>query len=551
MKILKNLLILVAAVILTACSNSESENTVKCYNGKFVGAVEDNGILAFKGIPYAQPPVGDLRWKAPQPVEASDETFEAKEFGFSAIQPLSKSEVASTRTRSEDCLTLNIWTKDLTQKDKPVMIWIHGGSYAYGGSSDPQYEGKYLVADNPDIVLVTINYRVNMMGFIDFSHVPGGEAYPDAPYLGILDQQMAMRWVKDNIAGFGGDPDNVTIFGESAGGGSVSSHLVAKGSEGLFKRAIVMSGALNLTFSQSDYDKYDMAEALLRLSGSKNMDDLMKLSNDDLLKVIEMETGRMGLEGDSKLGGLNGHPLRDDKRSIIPTDPFKALANGASKDVDVIIGTTSEEMKYWAYLYSLIGEEGIQLFCDRFLTGKETELRTVLGADGGIVDKFIENCVCEQDEVSAKYPKIWERTELQTEMFFRLASIIMARNHVEAGGKGRTYMYYFAKGFSPESENPWVGAGHACELSYAFNNADFEKDGPFDPTLAKEFSTAFTNFARTGDPSQPGIAWTPFTPNGVNTMVIGKDCSMKMMETPRKAQVDMLMPYYLKFYFNK
>lgn len=531
------------------CSNENP--IVKCLNGHFVGAIEDNGVLSFKGIPYAKAPVGNLRWKAPQPAEASDDTIQAKEFGNSAIQPYSETEVASSRTRSEDCLTLNVWTKDLSTKNKPVMIWIHGGSYILGGTSDPLYDGKHLVAGNPDIVLVTINYRVGLMGFIDFSHVPGGEAFPDAPYLGILDQQMAMHWVQQNIEAFGGNPKNVTIFGESAGGGSVSCHLVAKGSEGLFQHAIAMSGALNLTFSQKDFDKYDMSEALLRLSGSKNMDDLMNLSEKELLDLIEQESGRIGIEGGTILGKLNNHPLRDDQRSIIPTDPFKALAEGASKDVDVIIGSTSEEMKYWAYLYTYLGENGLQIFCDLFLSGKEEEARQALGKDGGVIDKFIETAVCEQDEVSAKYPRIWERTELQTEMFFRLANIVMARGHATAGGKGRTYMYYFGKGFSPEFSIPWIGACHACELTYAFNNLDFKNGGPYDPILTKNFSTAFTNFARTGNPSQPGIAWNTYEPEGVNTMVIGQDCSMTMQETPRQNQVDMLLPHYLKFYFNK
>lgn len=534
------------AIGMTACKTTVENPTVRCTNGQFVGTVEDNGVLAFKGIPYAQAPVGDLRWKAPQPVEASDEVFDAKEFGNAAIQNYSETEAASHYNRSEDCLTLNVWTKDLNTKGKPVMIWIHGGAYILGGTVDPLYNGKYLVADNPDIVLVTINYRVGLMGFIDFSHVPGGEAFPDAPYLGILDQQMAMRWVQKNIDAFGGDPKNVTIFGESAGGGSVSCHLVAKGSEGLFRRAIAMSGALNLTFSQADFDKYDQAEALLRLSGCKNMDELMQLSEARILELIEMETGRCGLEGGSLLAQVNNHPMRDDKRSIIPTDPFQALAEGASKDVDVMIGSTADEMKYWTYLYTYMAEDGFQYFCDHFLTPKEEEARRILGKDGGVIDRFIETAVCDQDEYSAKYPKIWERTELQTEMFFRQANLVMANNHVAAGGKGKTYMYYFGKGYEG-----WRGACHACELTYAFNNLEYESGGPYDPTLTHHFSKAFTNFARTGNPSQEGIEWTTYDPEGVGTMVIGKDCSMTMQPTPRKEQADLLLPYYLKFYFKK
>ena len=553
MKAIKALLFFASMLGMISCSNggSSSQPSVTCVNGQFVGSVEDNGVLSFKGIPYAKAPVGELRWKAPQPAEASSETFQATEFGNPALQNYSETEAASHFNRSEDCLTLNVWTKDLTTKDKPVMIWIHGGSYILGGTVDPLYDGKHLVADNPDIILVSINYRVGLMGFIDFSHVPGGEAFPDAPYLGILDQQMAMRWVQQNIEAFGGDPKNVTIFGESAGGGSVSCHLVAKGSEGLFQHAIAMSGALNLTFAQKDFDHYDMAEALTRLSGCKTMDELMNLSQERILELLEMETGRFGIEGGAILAQNNNQPMRDDARSIIPTDPFKALAEGASKDVDVIIGTTAEEMEYWAYLYTYMGEDGFQLFCDHFLSSKEEEIRQTLGKDGDVVDKFINTIECEQDEYSDKYPKIWERTELQTEMFFRLPALIMANNHAAAGGKGKTYMYLFGKGYAMGGDKSWIDACHACELTYAFNNLEYEEGGPYDPTLTKNFSTAFTNFARTGNPSQEGIEWSTYSPEGVNTMVIGRDCSMTMQETPRKNQVDMLLPYYLRFYFNK
>lgn len=182
-------------------------------------AICENGVLAFKGIPYAKAPVGELRWKAPQPVEASDATFEAKEYGLPGLQSYDEGEVASHGELSEDCLKLNVWTTDLNmQKGRPVMVWIHGGSYGWGGTADPMYEGKFLPAEYPDVVMVTIEYRVNAMGFSDFSKVPGGEAFTDSPNLGILDQQQALRWIKNNISAFGGDPDNVTIFGESAGG---------------------------------------------------------------------------------------------------------------------------------------------------------------------------------------------------------------------------------------------------------------------------------------------------------------------------------------------
>ena len=326
---MKKSLLLCAISALLICGCTQNQPVVKCSNGVFTGRVLDNGVLSFKGIPYAKAPVGDLRWKAPQAPDPSEEAFDAGEFGLAALQAYSPSEVASTFPKGENCLTLNVWTKDITTGGKPVLFWIHGGSYSYGGTVDPLYDGKCLVEDNPDIVFVTANYRVNMMGFIDFSHVPGGEEFPDAPYLGIMDQQAALRWVKENIGAFGGDPDNVTIFGESAGGGSTSCHLVAKGSEGLFRRAVVMSGPMDLTFTEKVYDQWDQAGFLLKVTGCTNMDELMALSEDELLKAMETDTGVPGIEGLATVAGHNNHPMRAD-RSIIPYDPFTAIAEGAS-----------------------------------------------------------------------------------------------------------------------------------------------------------------------------------------------------------------------------
>lgn len=141
----------VLTVILCSCAGNSGNPVVKCSNGSFVGRVEDNGVLSFKGIPYAKAPVGDLRWKAPQAPEHSTETFDAGEFGLAALQAYSPSEVASSCPKGENCLTLNVWTKDLKTKDKPVLFWIHGGSYSYGGTVDPLYYGKCLVGDYEDV----------------------------------------------------------------------------------------------------------------------------------------------------------------------------------------------------------------------------------------------------------------------------------------------------------------------------------------------------------------------------------------------------------------
>ncbi len=559
----KSLLICVTfALFLCGCTQKSSNPVAKCTNGSFVGRVESNGVMSFKGIPFAKAPVGELRWKAPQAPDTSDETFDAGEFGLAALQAYSPSEIASSMPKGEDCLTLNVWTKDLKTKKKPVLFWIHGGSYSYGGTVDPLYDGKCLIEDYPDVVFVTANYRVNMMGYIDFSHVPGGEAFPDSPYLAILDLQQALRWVKENVEAFGGDPNNVTVFGESAGGGSTSCLLVAKGSEGLFQRAIVMSGPMDLTYTEKVYDQWDQAGYLLKATGCKNMDELMALSEDDLLKAMETDIGVPGIEGLTTVAGHNNHPMRAD-RSIIPYDPFTALAEGASKDVDIIVGTTWEEAQYWAHLFHYIvpteenfynidkeTDDPLGAYYNICMAGFETNIRKTMGENEHIADEFIASVKDRQDEMSEKYPMIWERTEFLNEMRFRIGSILMAQNHANAGGKGRTYMYYFGKGMDVPDE-PWLGACHACELTYALNNKEIEAGGPYDPQLMKNFSGAIVSFAKNGDPSQPGIPWTEYDEESRNTMVIGRDASMSMVSDPKKEQREMLLPIFYDYWINQ
>ena len=235
------------------CLNSEIKggydkaHAVKCVNGTFVGT-EEHGVVSWLGIPYAKPPVGGRRFKAPEYVDASERVFEAKYYGKGAFGSLGYPDCIQ-KLMSEDCLYLNIWLNaDDKSVKKPVMVWIHGGAYVVGSGSQASYSGANLVQAHSDIIMVTINYRLNMYGFMDFSSVPGGEDFKTAPCNGLLDQAMALRWVHENIAAFGGDPDNVTIFGQSAGGGSVSILPVMKEANRYFQKVIAQSGSTTLAF---------------------------------------------------------------------------------------------------------------------------------------------------------------------------------------------------------------------------------------------------------------------------------------------------------------
>ena len=192
---------------------------VKCINGTFIGQKTDN-IISYLGIPFVgQQPVGNLRWKAPVDVTPDDGVYEAYYYGKTPMQ--AEGDPAALYIQGEDCLYLNVWkTDDTSTEKKPVMVWIYGGGFETGGTIDPQYDCTNFLKENPDVIVVTIAYRLAAYGFMHLSHLPDGKDYPDAQNLGTMDQLMGLKWVHENIAGFGGDPDNVTIFGESAGGSS-------------------------------------------------------------------------------------------------------------------------------------------------------------------------------------------------------------------------------------------------------------------------------------------------------------------------------------------
>ena len=216
--------------------NYDNSLAVKCINGTFVGKKQEN-IITYRGIPYVgKQPVGELRWKAPVDISPRDGVYEAYYNAKSAFGN-GQLETGSLYYMDEDCLYLNIFKAEETNGQptkKPVMVWIHGGAFEAGGTIDPMFDCVNLVKEHPEVIVVTIAYRLGVMGFLHLSHLPDGKDYPDAQNLGLLDQVKALKWVHENIAGFGGDPDNVTLFGESAGAASCTLLPLVKGSQQYF-----------------------------------------------------------------------------------------------------------------------------------------------------------------------------------------------------------------------------------------------------------------------------------------------------------------------------
>lgn len=467
----------------------EDNLSAKCSNGVFVGAKSGN-VAAFRGIPFAKPPVGELRWKPPVPAQDSCVVKEAYYNGKSPIQTEWPTEQASFYPCGEDCLYLNVW-KNLTDttENKPVMVFFHGGSYGWGGTADPMYDGKNLVSKQSDIILVTVAYRVGIMGFVDLSYFEGGEEYPYAPNLGLLDQIEALRWVQKNITAFGGDPDNVTIFGESAGGGSVSLLPIIPLAKGLFRRVIAESGSVALTFSKEECREF--SRRLMRESKAKSVDELLMLSEDDL-NIINV-----------KLNQYNNFPQRDG--IIVPLNPYLPYEKGETADVDMIIGTNSHEMNYW------IGEiGGIIPFRFSIPVKFENDLKKLPSDDKKRIKTFM---------ASMKGHSMWKMARFYDEMMFRLHAIEQAQWHNANGGKA--YMYYW----TVPSTLPMRKACHAVELAYVFGNLEetIYTGEIADETLSDTVIQMWTNFARTGDPSLNNLVWEAYDSKQRATMVISDE----------------------------
>ncbi|MBP5312212.1 MAG: carboxylesterase family protein [Clostridia bacterium] len=487
----------------------------KCANGTFIGKMKGD-VAVFRGIPFAVPPVGELRWKRPEPARASEGIFAAYYNGKSPIQTEWISERASFYPQSEDCLYLNVWCapsgKDLTQGEKAVMVFFHGGSYGWGGTADPLYDGEAFVNYRKDIVLVTAAYRTGIMGFIDFSEVPGGENFKDAPNLGLYDQLEALNWVKNNISAFGGDPSKVTIFGESAGGGSVSLLPFFPEAKGLFKRIIAESGSVALTFSKDEC--LPMARKLLKESGAKTMDDLMALPEEELVRANE------------PINISNNFPERDGE--VIPFDAYAPYAEGKVSDIDLMIGTNANEFNYWI---SELGGLIPFAVCARVMYYRDRKL--FFEKEGNIAKDFIS---------SLKGRKLWRIVELYNEILFRAPAIKQAEGHSANGGK--TFVYYWDE----PSAHPFRGSCHAVELAYVFGNTDdtVYTGRTADRRLAETVMDMWANFANTGDPSTKDCPWPAYSPESRNTMILEKSShAEKDFLEERRTALDPLLKYRL------
>lgn len=318
---------------------------VKTKTGFFVGEKIKDAIF-FSGIPYAKPPVGERRWKAPEPLPESEAVFEAKHFGASAIQVDYDGSLLKHHRQSEDCLTLNICVRTKTTgKKKPVIVIFHHGDFSFGGSADPLlYGDENFFKIYPNAVGVTFNYRLGIFGFIDFSEIPGGDKYPDALNLGLLDQIAALRWIKENISAFGGDPEQITVVGFESGALSICLLAACEQAKGLFQKAFIFNNIPMAAYETPEVSK-KLAKRLLEETSATTMEELLRLSTEQLKEVSQ------------KLAPDMSVPTRDGK--LIPVDVYAAYRNGSVSGIEFITGIAANERQIYK---SVVGNKKYEDF---------------------------------------------------------------------------------------------------------------------------------------------------------------------------------------------
>ena len=471
----------------------DKTHAVKCINGTFVGT-EEHGVASWLGIPYAKPPVGERRFKAPEYVDAGDGVFEARYYGKGAFGSTGYPDCVQ-KIESEDCLYLNIWLNadDKTEK-KPVMVWIHGGAYVVGSGSQASYSGANLVQKQSDIIMLTINYRLNMYGFMDFSSVPGGESFGTAPCNGLLDQAMALRWVHENIAAFGGDPDNVTIFGQSAGGGSVSILPVMKEANRYFQKVIAQSGSTALAFPAGCETAQSRTRALLEYTGAKTMDDIMALTEEKLQEAYVQAVGK-----------FTACPYYGTE--VLPEAPIEMYKKGYAKHISIMAGSTADEMRLFMGEGPMLSFEEQKIYIQRAVGDAVPCLKE---EDKKYYEEF--NRVCRFKE-----PGLIE-TEFVNELMFRVPML----NQLDVQSAfNKTFCYYW----SYPGSNPDVGAAHSVELIFVFDVRCVGTSSAFNGTNIPDeiFDTVqqmWTNFARCGNPSTDKVEWKPYSAGEQNVLDI-------------------------------
>lgn len=470
------------------------------------GAVRglDRGAhLAFLGIPYAEPPVGPRRFTAPVPHEPWSGTRDCLDFGNAAPQdPFVPAGFRATVPESEDCLSLNVYTPSLDGERRPVLFWIHGGGFSHGSGSQAAYDGGPLV-ERGDVVVVTINYRLGALGYL-YLGGHGGDTWGAAANVGQLDQIAALQWVHDNIERFGGDPDNVTIFGQSAGGYAVSTLLAMPAASGLFHKAIAQSGTAN-RLGDTAFATAVTTQYLERLG-------IPDADRDRLRSVAVAEL----LTAQGPRGPLS--PVVDG--DSLPKNPLQAVRDGVASHVPLMVGTARDEQK----LYVAPDRPEID---DAELERQVLQYLPRRAADR--VGEMIEVYRTSRAERGLPATGNDIADAVATASRFRFPATQLA----EAQATHRPTYLYQVDWQSP-ARGGALGACHAIEIPFVFGtvgktgNDRMSGTGPDADRLAEQMMDAWIAFARTGDPAHDGIGpWPAYDTTGRHTMIFDRNCGVQ------------------------
>ena len=495
--------LLACAALVAACSDAAPAAapwTVHVDTGDVRATPGADGSVAFLGIPYAAPPVGALRWAPPSPAAAWSSPRDASAFGPSCAQVVDPEESTSTGPQSEDCLSLNVWAPSTgtAATRRPVMVFVHGGGWTNGGTRDPWYDGAAL--SRRGVVVVSMNYRLGVFGFLDLSDpAVGGAAYAASGSMGLQDQLAAMRWVQRNIAAFGGDPGNVTVFGHSAGAMSVTAMLASPDARGLFHKAIVQSGAGNLLRSPDVARR--VTQRVLTAANVTTVDALRALPTSDVLAAERTVLDGILLENLTFAPSIDGTFVRE--------PPLAVIARGDGARVPLLTGTVATEARYWILYNSLFGSLAPSVGLAAF-----PWIASAVGADR--VTSIIAGYQSRRPGVRPGDLTL----ALATDVFFRVPQIRLAEAHVAGGATA--YMYQFT--WPTPVAGGALQSPHGVEVPFVFASTtaarDFVGDAP-PASLTTTMQDVWVGFARTGAPPGPGgAAWAAYTPATRSTFVL-------------------------------
>ena len=462
-------------------------------------------LEVFRGIPYAEPPVQQLRFRPPVAKTPWKGTLDCSEYG--AYAPQNVGEVQSgiwalSGKASEDCLTVNVWTPGLDDARRPVMVWIHGGAFVAGASSRGVTEGAAL-ARNGDVVVVSLHYRLGALGWLLLDEV-GGPDYAASGNHGLLDQIAALEWVRDNAAAFGGDPDNVTVFGESAGSVSVAVLLTAPRAEGLFAKAICESGGASL-IRRTERSR-ELTQAFLEIAGVRDIEALRALPAEEIVRCQSLLRPR----GAEQLFA----PTIDEV--VVPDNPMQRICDGVGAQIPLLIGSNLDEYRYWYMTDPHLPTLGTKHLKRR--------LREVTGADPDPLIAAYKRSRPELDDNQIAVTLIGD-------IAFRMPSIRMAEAREVHGAA--TWMYLFTR--QSPVDGGRLGAAHAMEIPFVFGNVDVPNvpkligDGQDRYALSQSMQNAWLAFPRYGQPGHDGLpAWPAWNSEERPTLIFDDACELAL-----------------------